>query len=133
MKGNWRGRTPGSGFRLCVSFSGSVFFGAGRGGWTRAGISLGKQGPVDRPTDMDKKIKLRICSHKHLTEWSPSSGWGWCDFSRGFAAPVTLLPTGVPDIFLFHCFCCRNFKMPSTLLATLKFWWVLDPLFGLVI
>ena len=62
MEGDWRGRTPGSGFR--VSFSGSVFSGADRGGWTRAGISLGKRGPGDRPTDLDKKIiKLRIDSH----------------------------------------------------------------------
>ena len=132
MEGDWRGRTPGSGFRLCVAFSGSVFSGADRGGWTRAGTSLGKQGPVHRPTDLDKKIKLYIDSHC-LTEWSPSSGWGRCDVSRGFAAPVTLLPTGIPDTFPFHCFCCRNFKMPSTLLATLKLRWLLDPLFWLVI
>ena len=63
MEGDWRGRTWGSRFRLCVAFSGSIFSGADRGGWARAGLSLGKQGPVDRPTDLDKKIKLHIYSH----------------------------------------------------------------------
>ena len=32
-------------------------------GWTKEGVSLGRQGPVDRPTDLVEKIKLYINYH----------------------------------------------------------------------